>query len=177
MSVRAHLLVSKTISLLVAASCLMLMMTPAVYGQRKGAPSAERTMLDGGWSFNRVERCIMRKVNNARARQGLHRLSADKQLSYVARRHARGMAATGGIYHDANMSREITRWRRLGQNTGRAGSCRRAFRAFMRSSIHRTNILGRWRFMGVGVEKRGGRVFVQQVFESRVDPGNVYHYP
>ena len=174
---RAHLLASRTIALVLAASCVVLMTAPVVYGQRKDVPSAERTMVDGGWSFNRVEHCLMRKINSARARHGLRRLSADKQLAFVARKHARGMAATGSIYHDGDMSREITRWRRLGQNTGRAGGCRRAFRAFMRSSIHRSNILGRWRFMGVGVERRGGRVFVQQVFESRVDPGNVYHYP
>ena len=177
MSVRAHLRISKTISVSLIASCLLLVTAPVVYGQRTGAPSADQDMLGGGWSFNRVERCIMRKVNRARARHGLGRLSRDPQVGYVARKHARSMAAAGAIYHDGNMSSEITRWRRLGQNTGRAGSCRRAFRSFMRSSIHRANILGRWRHMGVGVDRRNGRVFVQQIFESRRDPGNVYHYP
>ena len=36
------------------------------------------------YRFKRGERCIMRRINRVRARQGLHRLRADKQLGYVA---------------------------------------------------------------------------------------------
>jgi uncharacterized protein YkwD len=119
----------------------------------------------------------MHKINRARHRRGLGKLERDKQLGYVARRHARGMASNGSIYHDAGLGQKITHWRVLGQNSGRGGSCRRLFRAFMGSSVHRTNILYAWRFMGVGVKKRSGGLYVQQVFESYDDPGNIYHYP
>jgi uncharacterized protein YkwD len=47
----------------------------------------------------------------------------------------------------------------------------------MRSSSHRTNILGRYRYIGIGVQWRAGRAYVQELFESRRNPGNVYNYP
>ena len=119
----------------------------------------------------------MRKINKARARQGLVRLERDRQVGVVARRHAKSMANNSSVFHDYNMHQEITHWKALGQNSGAGFGCRSLFRAFMRSSSHRANILGRWRFMGVGVERRNGRIFVQEVFEWRYNPGNVYRYP
>lgn len=129
------------------------------------------------WGFNRQERCVMNKINRVRRNKGLSALRPDKQVGVVARRHAKSMAANYSVFHDYNMDDEITNWKSLAQNSGAAGSCKRAFWAFMRSSGHRSNILGRWRFMGVGVDKRNGRVFVQQVFEWERDPGNIYRYP
>ena len=119
----------------------------------------------------------MRKINRARNRHGMKSLNWDKQLGFVARGHAQDMAGAGGIWHDGNLGEKVTRWRRIGQNTGRGGRCKRIFRSFIRSSSHRANIFATWRFIGVGVDKRGGRLFVQQVFEWRRDPGNVYRYP
>jgi uncharacterized protein YkwD len=129
------------------------------------------------YRFHRAERCMMRKINHARARRGLSRLNRDKQLGYVARRHARRMANRGYIFHDSRLGAKVTRWRSLGQNVGRGGGCKRLFRAFMHSVKHRSNILGAWRFVGVGAKRRGGRIYVQHVFELYRDPGNVYHYP
>lgn len=131
----------------------------------------------GGWNFNRKEQCMMNKINKVRARKGLARLRWDKQMGYVARRHARRMAESRAVYHDANFGNEITRWRTLGQNTGGGHGCKKMFWNFMRSPAHRQNILGRWRYMGIGIDNRGGRLYVQQLFEWRSDPGNIYHYP
>lgn len=131
----------------------------------------------GGYQFKRSERCLMRRVNTIRQRHGLRRFERDKQLAYVARQHAVTMASNGGLYHDPNVNWKVTRWKRLGQNTGRGRTCKSLVRAFMRSSSHRAHILGQYRFMGFGTQKRGGRVYVQQLFESRLNPGNVYHYP
>ena len=119
----------------------------------------------------------MRRINEIRARHGLNRLQPDKQLAYIARQHATEISGNGGVYHDSDASWKVTRWRRLAQNTGRGRSCRSLSRAFMNSTSHRSNILGRFRFMGFGTEKRDGVVYVQQLFESRRDPGNVYQYP
>lgn len=136
-----------------------------------------RSLGTSGYSFKRSERCLMRKVNNVRARYGLRRLSRDKQLGYVARMHAENMSNSGNVYHDSRVDEKVTRWWRLGQNTGRGESCRSLMRAFMNSRSHRDQILGRFRFMGFGTQKRGGRIYVQQLFESRRDPGNIYNYP
>jgi uncharacterized protein YkwD len=131
----------------------------------------------GTYSFTNGEHCFLRKINNMRRRNGKRRLDSDKQLGYVARRHARGMASNRSIYHDGDLGRTVTRWRRLGQNVGRGGGCKRLFKAFKNSSGHRANILGRWKFMGVGLDRRGGDIFVMHIFQARRNPGNVYHYP
>ncbi len=129
------------------------------------------------FAFKSNEKCFMRRINGVRENHGLRRLRWDKQLGYVARRHARKMASDRAIYHDLGLARKVTRWRSLGQNTGRGGGCKILFRAFMNSSVHRSNILGAWRYVGVGVKKRNGKVYAQQIFESHEDPGNIYHYP
>ena len=129
------------------------------------------------YTFKKVEKCMMRKINKRRARRGLRRLDWDRQLGYVARRHAEAMARNRTIYHDSNLGYEITRWRRLAQNVGTGHRCRGLFKAFWRSAPHRHNILGGYRFVGVGSERAGGRIWVHHVFEYRVNPGNVYSYP
>lgn len=130
-----------------------------------------------GYSFSKGERCFLKKINGLRHRKGKRRLDADKQLGYVARRHASGMARKGSIYHDGDLGRIVTRWRRLGQNVGVGSGCKSLFRAFINSSAHRANILGAWKHMGVGIDRRGGRIFVMHIFHSKRNPGNVYHYP
>jgi uncharacterized protein YkwD len=129
------------------------------------------------WHFNRKERCFMRKINHARRSRGRRALDRDKQAGYVARRHARAMANHGYVFHDPDLGRVITRWRALGQNSGKGAGCRGLFRAFMRSAGHRSNVLGRWRHLGVGVVRSSGRVYVQQVFEYRRNPGNIWGRP
>lgn len=129
------------------------------------------------YRFKRNENCMMRKINSIRARHGLKALEADKQLAYVARRHAIEMSNTGTMYHDPNVNWKVTHWRRLGQNTGKGTSCRSLTRSFLNSPSHRAQILGRFRFIGIGTQKRGGHLYVQELFESRRNPGNVYHYP
>lgn len=87
------------------------------------------------------------------------------------------MAGNGGVYHDPDVSWKVTRWRRLGQNTGRGHTCRSLARSFMNSYEHRQHILGHFRFLGMGTARRNGHLFVQELFESRRNPGNVYNYP
>lgn len=119
----------------------------------------------------------MRRINNIRDRHGKSRLRWDKHLGVVGRKHARNMARNGGgIWHD-DVARKVTRWRSLGQNTGMGGGCKRMTRAFMHSSSHRHNYLGPWRHVGVGVVRNGGSRYVQQVFESKRDPGNIWNKP
>lgn len=156
------------------------MIAPSSFGRQANKPKSHKDVAGGtggGWSFNNAEVCIMRKINRIRARNGRSALNWDRQVGYIARRHAKTMASSRGVFHDGNMDREITRWRSLGQNSGRSDGCRSVMRAFMNSSGHRANILGSWKHMGVGADRRGGSLYVQQVFESFENPGNVYHYP
>ena len=149
-------------------------------GRTGGTTSTDATEArssSSGWSFNDAERCFMNKINRRRRNNGKSALRADRQLGYVARRHARTMARQGSMFHDHDVGSKVTRWRTLAQNTGKGGPCAKMFKMFWRSSAHRANMLGPYRFVGVGVEKRGGNHYVQQLFESKRDPGNVWHKP
>ena len=119
----------------------------------------------------------MKKINKARARHGLHRLDRDAQLGYVAKRHARAMAREGYMWEQQGLGEKITHWRTLGQNTGRGGKCKHLFKSFMASAPHAANVLGDYRFLGVGARWKGHRLYVQQIFESKKNPGNIYHSP
>ena len=130
------------------------------------------------YHFRATEKCLMAKINEKRARHGLRKLKWDRQLGFVARAHAEKMARRNrGFWHDRRLGSKVTRWRRLGQNTGFASGCRSMFNAFWNSRLHRRNLMGSWRYTGVGVARRGGRIYAQQVFESRSNPGNVFSFP
>ena len=131
----------------------------------------------GSYRWNHAEKCFMKKINKARARHGLHRLERDAQLGYVAKRHARAMAREGYMWEQEGLGEKITHWRTLGQNTGRGGKCRHLFQSFMNSAPHAANVLGDYRFLGVGARWKGHRLYVQQIFESKRNPGNIYHSP
>lgn len=173
---RAHRSARQLLGLGLAATMSLMSFAP---------PSSALVASDGGadsllgrrYGFSRSEKCLMRKINKARRSHGMRALEWDRQIGYVARRHAFSMASARNAYHDYQLGQKVTRWRRLGQNTGRGGKCGRIFRSFMRSNTHRANIFGRWRHLGVGATWSGGRLYVQQVFESRLNPGNIYSYP
>jgi uncharacterized protein YkwD len=131
----------------------------------------------GNSFFGWTERCLMKRINRKRAARDQRKLQWDPQMGYVARRHARKMARNGGVWHDGRVGSKVTRWYRLGQNTGRTTRCRSIIRSFLNSSSHRANIFGRWSFVGSGVAKRGGYKYVQVLFESSRNPGNVWGYP
>jgi uncharacterized protein YkwD len=139
-------------------------------------PKAARS--DVRYHYRDTEKCLMSRINDQRSRHGLHRLKWDRQLGFVARVHAMKMARRNrGFWHDHRLGNKVTRWRRLAQNTGYAFGCRSIFKTFWASSFHRRNMLGQWRFMGVGIARAGGRVYVQEIFESHTNPGNVFSFP
>lgn len=131
----------------------------------------------GGRYFNWSETCLMNRINKRRAANGQRKLQWDPQLGYVARRHSRRMARNRNVWHDSRVGSKVTRWYRLGQNTGRTTGCRRIIRNFLRSSTHRANIFGRWSYIGAGVVKAGGYKYVQVLFENSRNPGNIWGYP
>lgn len=136
--------------------------------------TAEHSSGGSRFRFSATERCFLEKINQHRLDVGRRALRWDHDLGEVARRHARKIAAERSTRHDYKYTEKITRWERLGQNTGRESSCRSMFKAFWNSSGHRDNILGGWRHAGVGVAKAGGKIYVQQIFSYKRDPGNVY---
>ena len=167
----------------VVAACLVACIgsaatVPEARAAALGPRSSDGARKRGGdFHFKPIERCFMREINRRRTDRGLRRLRWDKQMGYVARQHARAMAQRGVVWHDGRLTTRLTHWRTLGQNSGRGDDCDGLSRAFWRSSGHRANILGRWRFVAVGARRRDGSLYVQQVFEYRSNPGNVWGLP
>lgn len=123
------------------------------------------------WTYKDKERKMSRKINRARAYRNLRRLRLDRHLSRVARVHNNAMISRRKLYHTPNLGRKVTRWNRLGENVGYGATVRSLHRSFMRSSGHRANILGRFRYVGIATRKAGGRMWTTVIFEHYRDPG------
>jgi uncharacterized protein YkwD len=137
-------------------------------------PATAATAATGCWQYKPTERRFALLLNRARARQGVPKLHLDPQLSKVARRHSWEMRAKGDLYHTPLrvLGRRITRWRVLAENIGVGSSVRSLHRAFMGSAFHKANILlAGFRHVGVGVQRRNGKMWVTVVFEAASNPG------
>lgn len=108
-------------------------------------------------------------INRARARHGLRRLTVDLTVQRYAKGHAKLMASSGTIFHDPALGLEVlvgaTAW---GENVGYTSQAKPAktlHSMFMNSTLHRANVLrARWTHMGIGIERRNGRVYAVQRF-------------
>jgi uncharacterized protein YkwD len=99
------------------------------------------------------EATILRLVNHARVRRGLHAVTIVRTLDRAALRHSRDMVADDYFAHSA-FSRGSAHWS-IGEVIawGKAsrGTPASIFRAWMHSSAHRRVILTRrWRSVGIG---------------------------
>lgn len=130
------------------------------------------------YSHSKKDRSLAKRTNRARSNQDVAKLSLDPQLSYVAKRHSRSMASKNTLYHTASLGSLVTRWKTLGENVGYAGSVKSVHRAFMNSAGHKANILkSGYKNFGVGVVKKGGRIWATVVFEARKNPGTTLKMP
>ncbi len=107
------------------------------------------------------------RANGARAGRGLDGLSANSELTSVARRWSQRMANDNRLSHNSNLSNEVSQdWERLGENVGVGATVEDVHNAFMNSASHRANILDSgFTHLGVGVvTDASGSIWVTQVF-------------
>ncbi|CAN5583870.1 CAP domain-containing protein [soil metagenome] len=132
------------------------------------------------WRSKSPERAFAKKMNKARRRTGAGRMKLDPELSKVARVHTREMTKRNLLHHTSSSSlrRRVIGWATLGENVGVGNTVRSLHKAFMNSPGHRRNILyGSFRYSGVGVRSRGGRMWVTVVFEASRNPGTRLKMP
>ena len=114
---------------------------------------------------NSVEDTFTAKLNHARTARGLPRLETRNALVQVAREWAARMAEQSKLYHNPNLTSDVTNWRWVGENVGYGPDALTVHVAFMRSPGHRANILDRdYTEVGIGAVVRSGRVWVAEVF-------------
>lgn len=104
-------------------------------------------------------------VNSARSSSGLGGLRLSGSLSRRAHRHSARMAESGRLFHSCLSCRRGGRSSALAENVGVGDTLRAVHRALMRSSSHRRNILSKaYDRIGVGIVRRGGRIWITQLF-------------
>jgi len=120
-----------------------------------------------------VESCFYNAINRERSRVGPAKLALKDDLTTIARRHSRRMAADGTIYHNSNLGNEISgNWTAAGENVGMGPDCPSIHDAFMASPGHRSNILDLdFNQVGVGVAyDHDGTVYITEDFAGRRSP-------
>jgi uncharacterized protein YkwD len=110
---------------------------------------------------------MLRWMNTARSNHGAVPLYRRFRLREMADDHSRQMANAGRIFHTVSLSTKLrfVSWNVAGENVGAGGSMRALFDAFMKSQVHRENILGRsYRRVGIGVYAKDGFLWVTLIF-------------
>jgi hypothetical protein len=117
-------------------------------------------------SASATESEFVSRTNSARSSAGLRGYVVRSDLTAIARRQAARMASQQRIYHNPNLTSEVSGWRAVGENVGRGGSVSRIHSAFMNSSAHRANILStNYTEVGIGTARGGdGLIYVSEVF-------------
>lgn len=123
-------------------------------------PVSASTDVDG-------ESDLVGRINAERTSRGLPALQVRGDLREVARRQAVRMADRGQMSHNPNLGSEVCCWRKVGENVGTGSETGTIHRMMMGSSSHRGNILDAgFTEIGVGVERRGDRIWVSEVFRA-----------
>jgi uncharacterized protein YkwD len=145
--------------ILVAAvlAAVVALSVSAVEPERAEAASKVRTCGGGTIKLNAKEERTLRLHSRERRSRGLRALCVHPKLTKAARAHSSDMIKKDYFGH-GSVGRRLKRhgytWRVYGENiaggTGRYASPGNAFRRWMNSSGHRTNILDR-RFREIGI--------------------------
>jgi hypothetical protein len=107
------------------------------------------------------ETAFLRLVNQERSARGLSALTMASGARGVARDWSTTMAAADRLHHRPDLGAPFTgAWTRLAENVGVGPSVASLHDAFMQSSGHRANVLGDFRWVGVGVIHDGSRIWV-----------------
>lgn len=114
--------------------------------------------------YTNNQKTVAAQVNATRAANGRGALRMNLKLTQKAQNWSQYLARIGRLAHSNLRSSVPSNWRALAENVGYGSSLRQVHHAFLGSSGHRANILGRYNQIGTGVTYRGGRVYVVHVF-------------
>ena len=111
---------------------------------------------------------FINRLNSFRASQGLPALAVYGDLTTVARAHSGRMGQQNLLYHNPNLTTEVTNWLSVGENVGYGGSVGAIHDALVNSPGHRANMLsGTFTQVGIGTYWAStGRLWVTQVFRK-----------
>ena len=107
-------------------------------------------------------------LNSARADHGLRPYVIEGDLTSVARSHSHEMAARQTLYHNPNLTTDVSNWEAVGENVGKGPTVSDIQQAFMNSAPHRDNILDHdFTQVGIGVTTDSdGTIWVTEDFRQ-----------
>ncbi|MBX3284126.1 MAG: DUF4214 domain-containing protein [Actinobacteria bacterium] len=124
------------------------------------------TVAPGGWGSDQL--AALAALNAVRSSQKLPPLTGQSTALAKAQRWSDHMAGTGVLEHSGGGNVVDTSglpgWCHVGENVGYGPSIEWIMGEFMKSPIHRANLLGNWTHVGVGVAKRGSHFYITQIF-------------
>lgn len=121
--------------------------------------------LSGCFGLNANQEKNHRWVNQSRAQHGRRALPIHPEAQAKAQAWASRLARENRLYHSTLTAGIRSNWCGLAENVGYGSTSRLTHEAFMKSTAHRNNILGRsWTGVGVGVARNGDRAYVVHVF-------------
>ena len=131
-----------------------------------GAIAVAVVVLSGCLNANQTR--MVDLVNASRRGTGRSAMVANQTAADKAQAWAAHMARTGVVEHTGGGSRVNTsglpRWCSVGENVGRGSSIDDVHARWMRSSPHKSNILGNYDRIGTGVVRKGSSVYAVQIF-------------
>lgn len=107
------------------------------------------------------------RTNALRASHGLPPLTIDFQLTEVARYWSAEMAAADRVSRNPDLDRQVTNWRRLGENVRRGPDVATIQAAFEADPRDAANLLDpEFSFVGIGVARTESELFVTLDFKQ-----------
>lgn len=109
-------------------------------------------------------------INTERTKQNLKPLTLSKKLSKIAQSHSVDMAVNDYVAHVSPTTGNVQdrvkgiEYTSLGENIALGGSVAEIHNGLMGSPAHRTNIMGDYTTVGLGLYKKGNSYYATQVF-------------
>lgn len=117
------------------------------------------------------EGTLASRINAARASVGLEPLEGYWDLTDDARSHTGAMISAGHLYHNPSLAAVTGVWEKLGENVGVGFDANELHDAFMASPGHRSNVLGDFNYVGIGVETDADGLMWVTVIFMKAPPG------
>lgn len=142
--------------------------TPKPPATTPPAPSPTTTQApapSGGYNSG-YEAEFHSKINALRGSSGLPGLTRSGDLNSMARAWAKWMGTNSNLAHSKNPSKLVSQgWSTAGENVGRGGSVNAIFEGLKASGGHRSNMLGNFTHVGIGVWVDGnGTIWTAHLF-------------
>ena len=166
----------KNLTIVASVAVLASLLVPAM------AVAAE----DACWSYTKAEKRFKKKINDERILDELVKLKLDPELSKAARKHTKEMIQANkknpdkGLFHSTSKQfrNRVTNWSLIGENVGVGGGVKSLHNAFMNSPGHAANVLHLlFRYVGIGVRRYDGRMWVTVIFSAGGNPGTSLKMP